>query len=742
MGPSNPESNPPTQPSGWQAILAKVKSAAQAALHLGEEQKPAEETAPALDGGTPEAPPAAEAPPPEAAPVAEAVEVAEPVEAAPAAAIAEAAPAPPAQAGPLPCPICGSARVGDSTSCGDCGYYYTEADLAGGAPAAASHPGVGMRLQDRFEVGALIGERQGVSRYKGTDHGVTPPAPVVILRQALPPAAPGADAPGSPAEAEPVAALPVDDSEDLLPSFDVEIPPLAQPVTEKMEGRPAWPSIAWELNLLNTLDNPALPAVVAHFTDEANEYLVEEVPQGQSLWDAWDDSDAPSEKRFGYLAAAAEILHALHGAQTIFEGVRPDVFVIAPDGQLRLNQLGDLLPVPLPPETPIRGSLYTAPELLAGHGKVDPRADLYSFGAMIYALHVGRELTENDFDRPGHPKPFIPRWPDIHPGFGRLLTKTFRREPDSRFPTDEAAKEDATGFTELIRTLRVLGRTMDNARMEIASWTTTGIVRTGNEDAFALIHAAESRQDDLGEKALILLCDGMGGYEAGEVAAAVTIQMLRKNLLAQPPFAALAGQSPFPTDPLGAAPKDGHMPPPVDVEQVKQLIKAALREANRFIYQTSRAPGSKRRGMGCTAEVVYVDGRNVIVGHVGDSRTYHLHEGRLIQMTRDQTLVNRLVELGQLDPEEAENHPRKNELQQAIGGQPDVEPGLYHGKLKPGDWVLVCSDGLINHVNNKLIQQMLQDEAVSAEMAARRLVNLTNIEGATDNCTVVVVRAT
>ncbi|HXG08917.1 MAG TPA: hypothetical protein VNK04_03940, partial [Gemmataceae bacterium] len=142
------------------------------------------------------------------------------------------------------------------------------------------------------------------------------------------------------------------------------------------------------------------------------------------------------------------------------------------------------------------------------------------------------------------------------------------------------------------------------------------------------------------------------------------------------------------------------------------------------------------------AEVVYVDGRNVVVGHVGDSRTYHLHEGRLIQLTRDQTLVNRLVELGQLTPEEAEDHPRKNELQQALGGQPYIEPGLYHGKMSPGDWVIVCSDGLTNHVKPDELKQMLQGEATSAEMAARRLTNLVNLMGATDNSTVVVIRAT
>ena len=99
-----------------------------------------------------------------------------------------------------------------------------------------------------------------------------------------------------------------------------------------------------------------------------------------------------------------------------------------------------------------------------------------------------------------------------------------------------------------------------------------------------------------------------------------------------------------------------------------------LRETNRHVFTASRTPVLVKRGMGCTAEIVYVDGRRLVVGHVGDSRTYHYSRGRLVQITRDQTLVNRLVELGHLTPEEAEDHPRKNELQQAIGGQPTVDP--------------------------------------------------------------------
>jgi protein phosphatase len=525
--------------------------------------------------------------------------------------------------------------------------------------------------------------------------------------------------------------------EEIMPEFDT-LPLESLPGDENSQAGTAWPSPGWEEKLLEATGHPTMPQVLDAFTEDGYEYLIEELPEGRALWDAWDDPDAPAEKRFGYLMRVAEGLKALHRAGAMLEGLRPDIVVITDTDQVKFSDIGDLLPLPVPADAPLRGRLYTAPELLSSPEQADARADLYSFGAMLYALHVGRELVEKDFERPGNPKPFIPQWPDIHPLFGRLMSKTFCRDTAQRFPSDESAKVDPTGFTDLIQTLNTCGRTMDYVRLEIACWTTTGMVRTGNEDAFALIHAAESRQDDLGESCLVLLCDGMGGYEAGEVAAAMAIQALRRHLLAQKPFTALAGASPF------ASELPGHEPEPpciVNPEECKRMLAAALKDANKQVFAASRS-GKGRRGMGCTAEVVYVDGRHVVVGHVGDSRTYHLREGTLVQLTRDQTLVNRLVELGTLSPEEAENHPRRNELQQAVGGQPDVEPGLYVGVLKPGDWVVVCSDGLSNHCTSDEFTQMLRHEAGSAETAARRLVNWVNINGATDNATVVVIRAT
>jgi serine/threonine protein phosphatase PrpC len=701
----------------------------------------------------------AEAPVPEAVPVAEAAPVAEPAEAPepaeeeqPVAEPAEPVAAP--EAPPRLCPVCTSPRRDSQAWCDSCGYMFPpdptpRPAAATAGPVAEAVPADPVpRLRDRYELGTPIGERGGVTRFRGLDRGAGTgePVPVTIVRMAVP----------EPVEQTQVVTLEEpdenavggEDDGDILPSFDEEVP-VGGPITEPIPAGPAWPSVAWERNLLEIAQYPALPAVLDTFTEDGYEYLVEELPTGQSLWDAWDDPEAPAARRYGLLKQVAEALFHLHQGSAILEGLRPDLVVVTPDGRARLTDLSDLLPLPLPPDAGIRATLYTAPELLAGDGAADARADLYSFGAMLYSLHVGRELTERDFERPGTPQPFIPRFPDVHPLFGRLVTKTFTREVAHRLPTDEAGKEDPTGFTELMNILDLCGRTMDDVRLEIASWTTTGIVRTGNEDAFALLHSTESRLDDVGEMALLLLCDGMGGYDAGEVAAAMAIRALRKQLLQHKMFRPLTGGPAFAPllpphlasrqDPAAAA---DEAPEPFDVEKCKKLLKDALKEVNRQVYQASRLPGGGRRTMGCTAEAVVVTGRHVVVGHVGDSRTYHLHEGRLVQLTRDQTLVNRLVELGTLTPEEAENHPRKNELQQAIGGQPEVEPGVYHGEMKPGDWVVVCSDGVSNHVNNEDLQHMLQSEATSAEMAARRLVNFVLINGATDNATIVVVRGT
>ena len=640
------------------------------------------------------------------------------------------------------CKVCGSRREQDNSSCQDCGYYFTELDLAGAvvvADGVGASVGSDFVIAGRYKSTKVLREFAGVKIQAGVDiEAPGGPVDVLIYSQA--------DAGEQIIETAKEVAPETDESDDFLPSFDDALLSGSGgiEVTSEMPKLLVWPNLGWLRSTLDAADTVGLPKVLFGGTENSTNYLVLEIPTGKDLWEVWDDESQNASIRFSYLQDLARILVSLHKVGGFLEFVRPESVVLTSEGKLKLKDVLEILPLPFPPGSPVRGTLYTPPELLSGKGCTSPRPSLYSFGALIYSLEIlHRELSENDFEKPGVPKPFIPRFPDIHPAFGRLISKTFRTEIHPRFPTDEAGRDDKSGFTELIATLASVGRSLDRCRLEIASWTTTGMVRTGNEDAFALMHATESRQDDLTDTALVFLADGMGGYEAGEIAAAMTMQILRQNLTMNKMFAQFAGGSAFANDAASPPPKgETHAPAELDVEACKMLFKGALKDANRQIFTASRAPGSKRRGMGCTAEAAYIDGKNLVVGHVGDSRVYHLSQGELIQVTRDQTLVNRLVELGSITAEEAEDHPRKNELQQAIGGQPDVEVGIYHARVLPGDWVFVCSDGLTNHISNKDLKTMLANEAQSAQMAARRLVNLANIEGATDNATVVVIRCT
>jgi PPM family protein phosphatase len=722
MSSNAPDPRPP-QPRSLQSMLARLRGMVQALKSPEPTDAPATDLVPTWD----EAAARPQEVPPPAIPVA--VRVLELGETAPEASLGEVE-APAAPAAPVPeadtdtvgaepptsvertCPHCQAPRPDGQAYCANCGWIFPPEEET----AASTTPGSPGRLRGRYELGERLGERGPVIRYRGLDFdGSADGVPVILLK--------------GPAAA-PLEATPCDEmaGAEAQPAADAE-PAGASPApvaVETVPVDPSWPGVAWERALLDRLGDPVFPRVVDQFSEGGYEYLVEECPGGQPLWDAWDDPESTAPQRFGWLQQLARTLRRLHEQGALLEALRPDIVVVTSAGQVRLTDISDLLPLPLPPNPPIRATYYTAPELVLSSDKADARADLYSFGALLYALHLGRELTDLDFELHGVPKSLIQRFPDVHPLFARLVAKTFCRDPAARFPTDEAAADDSTGFAELLRTLEQCGRTLDRVRLEVAAWTTTGMVRSGNEDAFAVLWAGESFEDTLRDAALVLLADGMGGYEAGEVAAALAVRTLREHLLRQAPFAGLAGSAGLHED--------------ADVARCKALLAEALREANRQVYAAAR-DGASRRTMGCTVEVVYTDGRNVVVGHVGDSRSYHLHGGEVVQLTRDQTWVNRMVDLGALSAQEAEAHPRRSELHQAIGGHAEVEPALYHARLAPGDWIVVCSDGLSNHVAAEVLRDMLLSTA-SAEGAARRLVNYVNLQGATDNATVLVIRAT
>ena len=236
---------------------------------------------------------------------------------------------------------------------------------------------------------------------------------------------------------------------------------------------------------------------------------------------------------------------------------------------------------------------------------------------------------------------------------------------------------------------------MSPLKLVAAGITDVGRVRAGapNEDGFL---------DETRRLGLVAVADGMGGHRAGEVASATALEALR---------AAMAAGQP---------------------------LRDAIEGANDAVLEKSVAD-QDLRGMGTTltAGTLGTDG-NLLIGHVGDSRAYLVRDGELTQVTNDHSLVEEMVRGGELTPEQAESHPRRSIITRALGIDPEVEVDVYPLELRPGDRLLLCSDGLTTMLSGDEIEAILERES-HPERAAQLLVDAANAAGGEDNVTAVVV---
>jgi protein phosphatase len=257
-------------------------------------------------------------------------------------------------------------------------------------------------------------------------------------------------------------------------------------------------------------------------------------------------------------------------------------------------------------------------------------------------------------------------------------------------------------------------------RLEIGSATSKGRVRERNEDSLLVQHLVWTNLDDRHELALLVVADGMGGYSGGELASGLVVRTVGVVLT-----------------PLLASAMSGQMGGPAALSS--DTLDFALREANTIVYNQAQTDPAYR-GMGATAAAALIWNAQVLISHVGDARVYHHHAGKLLQVTRDQTLVGRMVELGQLSEAEALTHPLRNEVTQAVGKHTKLELARSRLQLSRGDWLLVVCDGLYTHVDAQAAEQQIARAAPSAAHVAHALVELANQGGGTDNCTVIAVR--
>jgi len=241
--------------------------------------------------------------------------------------------------------------------------------------------------------------------------------------------------------------------------------------------------------------------------------------------------------------------------------------------------------------------------------------------------------------------------------------------------------------------------------------THVGLVRTNNEDCFRIVPAMN----------LFVLADGMGGEAHGEVASALAVETVIKHCM--------EGEE-NPATPLLGGAKPGST-------GKSQRLLSAVHLANQKVFASAQEH-PEQQGMGATLTTAWIDGQQLSIAHVGDSRVYLLRTGQLQQLTSDHSLVAEQVRRGILTANEAEQSNLQSVLLRALGTQPEVEVDVEQVALFPSDVLLLCSDGLTRMVTEPEIAGTLQAEP-NPQRAAEKLVEHANEGGGIDNVSVIVV---
>ena len=254
--------------------------------------------------------------------------------------------------------------------------------------------------------------------------------------------------------------------------------------------------------------------------------------------------------------------------------------------------------------------------------------------------------------------------------------------------------------------------------------TDVGRTREHNEDAFVVADLTtmnatlqpEVRTHRPGPRgSLFMVADGMGGAASGELASSLATETVLEHL--QQKWADHPS-----TDPIAFASE----------------LRAALEATNSRIHRYA-VEHPENRGMGTTSTVAGLLGNRLYLAQVGDSRAYLVREGKARQITKDQSLVQKLIEAGEITPEEAETSERRNIILQALGPETSVKVDLTHQELRRGDTLVLCSDGLSGQVTAAEIARVVNEEPDLVDVC-KMLIDLANAAGGPDNITVVAAR--
>lgn len=236
--------------------------------------------------------------------------------------------------------------------------------------------------------------------------------------------------------------------------------------------------------------------------------------------------------------------------------------------------------------------------------------------------------------------------------------------------------------------------------------TDPGCARTQNQDTYQI--------EMLDKNTLLcVVCDGMGGAKSGNVASTLAVDVFVQEI------------------------KRSWIPD-MDPEKTDRMLQGAVKLANFTVYDQSRQ-FEEFAGMGTTLVAVLISGKNITIVNVGDSRAYTVDRDGVLLLTKDHSLVQMMVERGELTQEQARTYPGKNLITRAIGTEPIVSCDIFHRKAEGGDCLLLCSDGLSNLVDE---QEILFEvvHGVNKQQCCSRLLNIAKDRGAPDNVTCVLIQ--
>ncbi|HEX8088252.1 MAG TPA: Stp1/IreP family PP2C-type Ser/Thr phosphatase [Blastocatellia bacterium] len=454
-----------------------------------------------------------------------------------------------------------------------------------------------------------------------------------------------------------------------------------------------------------------------HMVEGETVYIVFEQFQGQAIAHM-DQSDEKAARAIGIqLCTLAEQFHR-HG--WVYNGFEPYGIVVDAESRVRLIGFDRArqakTTVEDAPIYPSRG--YTAPDLFEEGAVYDFRSDVYSIGAVLQFLLTGESFNS------GENAGLYPL-ATVFPNYERLLARALAEDPQGRFQT---ANDFYIALSEL--NLPVV--------LQSGHFTDVGLVRELNEDSLLALNLTqyfESVQTQIG---LYIVSDGMGGEAAGEVASRVSVRAVAEWVTDKLISASLKSTreekiaAPTHTGGLRLAIADGNE------MATTEMLRQAVVNANHEVLKYAQA-NPDERGLGATLTVAMIVGEVLTVAHVGDSRCYLLSGDRLEQITEDHSLVQKMVNTGNLSRMEARIHPYRNVIYRSIGADEKIEIDLLRRRLKSGDMIMLCSDGLNGMLSDDEIRDILMVNP-DPNAAAKELVVAANAAGGEDNTSVIVVR--